>query len=75
MALDSGYKALGSGDNTVSDPEKKEGSIGDLTPELTLEMTDEELIKLKRDWFGFPFASPLCPAAALTFMFFNSFLK
>lgn len=47
-----GYYSLNSPLNTVNpeDMTEEEGVVADLLPELTLTMSDEDLIDLKRDW-------------------------
>lgn len=49
MPLTDGYYSLGRGDNTVSSPDT-ESSVSELTPELELNMSDEELLALKDKW-------------------------
>ncbi len=51
MGLLDGYFGLSKDTNKVNpSPDHDEGVVSELTPELTLEMNDEELIALKRDW-------------------------
>lgn len=45
-----GYYSLGKDVNKVKDDDPVEGVVSDLLPELTLDMKDEELIALARDW-------------------------
>ena len=48
-----GYYSIGKDRNKVHDDneeDNKEGVVSDLLPELELSMSDEELIKLKKDW-------------------------
>ena len=47
--LSKGYDTLGADINKVH-PGNTEGALGDLTPELTLDMKDEELIALAKQW-------------------------
>ena len=48
MGLLDGFRSLSADINKVGTPEAE--AVGTLLPELSLEMTDEELIELKRDW-------------------------
>lgn len=48
MSLISGYNSLAENVNKVGSPEGV--TVSDLLPELTLEMEDEELISLKKNW-------------------------
>lgn len=52
MSLLSGFKSLVKNVNKVdiSVDENSEGTISELTPELTLQMKDDELIALKKSW-------------------------
>ncbi len=51
MSLQDGYNSLSKNVNKAHEEhETEEGVISTLTPELTLSMTDEELIDLKRMW-------------------------
>jgi len=51
MSLTAGYKSLSQNINKVDETtQNDEGVISQLTPELTLEMSDEELIDLKKQW-------------------------
>lgn len=51
MGLLDGFRSLSKDTNKVGAIDAPdEGVVGELTPELTLEMNDEELIALKRDW-------------------------
>lgn len=45
-----GFYSLGGRTNKVSDTDSSDGVSSDLLPELTLSMSDEELIALKRNW-------------------------
>lgn len=47
--LTEGYNSLSADINKVREPDE-EGVIGEPTPELTLDMSDEDLITLKKDW-------------------------
>ena len=48
MGLLDGFRSLSADINKVGTPEAE--AVGTLLPELSLEMSDEELIELKRDW-------------------------
>jgi hypothetical protein len=50
MSLSSGYNTLSNNTNKVNNSDSSEGTISELVPELTLEMKDEDLIKLSKDW-------------------------
>lgn len=50
MALADGYNTLSKNINKVNSSDTDEGSISELTPELTLDMKDEELLALKKQW-------------------------
>jgi len=50
MSLLKGYFGLGADTNKVKNTDTEQGAVSDLLPELTLEMKDEELIKLARQW-------------------------
>ena len=45
-----GYNSLSAGTNTVGDTTADDVQVSDLLPELSLDMSDGELIDLKRDW-------------------------
>lgn len=45
-----GYYSLGKDVNKVKEDDSAEGVVSDLLPELSLDMKDDELISLKRDW-------------------------
>jgi hypothetical protein len=50
MGLLDGFFSLSKDVNKVGDSESTESTISELVPELTLDMKDEELINLKRNW-------------------------
>jgi hypothetical protein len=45
-----GYNSLSKNVNKVRESDQSEGVVSDLLPELSLDMKDDELISLKRDW-------------------------
>ena len=50
MSLLEGFFSLNSDTNKVKSTDHDEGVVGNPTPELTLEMKDEELLELKKNW-------------------------
>lgn len=50
MSLLSGFYSLAKNINKAEPTNNEDGSISELLPELKLEMTDEELIDLKKSW-------------------------
>lgn len=48
--LTSGYTSLSNNVNKVGETASSQGSVSELIPELTLDMEDDELLKLSRDW-------------------------
>jgi hypothetical protein len=50
MSLLSGFLSLGKDVNKVKADSQGEGVVSELLPELELSMTDDELMKLARDW-------------------------